>query len=178
MRASRGELLTARFWAKVNITDGCWEWTGGGHPYARLKAEGHTRQASHISWELAYGPIPSGVQICHHCDNPHCVRPDHLFLGTQRDNLADASAKGRLRTRDAGNRGNGLSGERHPNRIHPERMARGEHHGRAKMTEEGVIEARRLSAEGWTLARLSERYGVLITTLSMIIRRETWQHVP
>lgn len=86
------------FWHYVNKTDECWLWTGwcnsGGHGqffdgYKKVVASRH-------SWELENGPIPEGLFICHHCDNPPCVRPEHLFLGTPKDNTHDAIAKGRL----------------------------------------------------------------------------------
>lgn len=106
----------ARFWAKVN-KDGpapilqpalgpCWLWTasvtGSGkvnHGQFTLSRNGQPQvhlYAHRISWELAYGPIPDGLKICHHCDIPRCVRPAHLFLGTQADNLHDAARKGRI----------------------------------------------------------------------------------
>ena len=178
MRESRGELLNARFWAKVRIAEGCWEWTGGGHTYGQIKIEGRMRLAHHVSYELAHGPIPPGVQVLHHCDNPGCVRPDHLFLGTQSDNLRDMVAKGRGLTDEQQSAIRHPHGDDHWMRSKPERIARGERHGRAKMTAETVQEARRLSADGWTLARLAERYGVRMSTLSMIIRRVTWRHLP
>ena len=87
-----------RIWKFVQKTDGCWEWTG--QRCARgygLVAVTHTtvRRAHRVIWELVNGPIPAGMVICHHCDNPPCVRPDHLFIGTQADNMRDMQAKGR-----------------------------------------------------------------------------------
>ena len=88
-----------RFWTRVvgDLATGCWLWTGprfregyGSLSYGPLRIRAHR-----FSWELHVGPIPEGLVVCHRCDNPPCVRPDHLFLGTQSDNLHDAVAKGR-----------------------------------------------------------------------------------
>ena len=90
-----------RFWAKVQKTEGCWLWTGGFHDrrtrYGAL-ARGHGCQTinTHIaSWILHFGPIPDGLWVLHHCDNPPCVRPDHLWLGTNVENMRDMAQKGR-----------------------------------------------------------------------------------
>jgi hypothetical protein len=101
----------ARFWSHVQKVDGdgCWEWQStffrkpGGYAYASFKMKGKQRVASRVAWELTHGPIEGHVPghpelevcVCHHCDNPKCVRPDHLFLGSDADNCADKVAKGR-----------------------------------------------------------------------------------
>ena len=92
--------VAERFWSKVRRTDGCWLWTAsvskaGG--YGLLRVNGATRTTHRISWEIAYGPIPVGLSVLHRCDVPACVRPSHLFLGTQQDNLRDMHSKGRGR---------------------------------------------------------------------------------
>lgn len=94
----RGGSVESRFWSKVQKTDDCWLWRATRFPkgYGQIKIKGRRRLAHRVAWELTNGPIPDGLQVCHHCDNPPCVRPDHLFLGTQSDNIQDAVSKGRM----------------------------------------------------------------------------------
>lgn len=95
--------LDQRFWSWVNKTDGCWIWMGhlnqGRGFFAVTTESGKKRTliASRFAWELSSGrPIPKGISVLHKCDNPTCVRPEHLFLGTQKDNMRDAATKGRI----------------------------------------------------------------------------------
>lgn len=87
----------ARFWSHVEKADGCWEWTGtvsaGGR--AAISFNCVSYYAYRVSYMLAYGPVPVDLLVCHRCDNPLCVRPDHLFLGTHADNAQDCRDKGR-----------------------------------------------------------------------------------
>ena len=94
--------IVARFWAKVHKTPTCWFWTGSalkGYGQFTIKAPGHPQRhvyAHRVVWEQTNGPITDNLYVLHKCDTPLCVRPDHLFLGTQAENLADARQKGRL----------------------------------------------------------------------------------
>lgn len=85
-----------RFWSKVNKTDECWLWTRGRtkQGYGTFSLDGKTHNAHRLAWLFTYGD-PGELQVLHRCDNPPCVRPDHLFLGTVADNMKDRDAKGR-----------------------------------------------------------------------------------
>lgn len=88
--------LTERFWSKVEKTEGCWLWRAGHSArgygcFARTPTQ--ICRAHRVAYELTYGPIPAGLYVCHHCDNRNCVRPDHLYLGTQHDNMRDRSLR-------------------------------------------------------------------------------------
>lgn len=99
MAEPTGRAKTARdfFWTKVRKTDGCWEWTGSrtnkayGQFYDGLRGV----RAHRYSWEIEHGAIPSGACVLHRCDDPICVRPDHLFLGSHAENMADMTTKRR-----------------------------------------------------------------------------------
>lgn len=87
------------FWPQVKRTDTCWLWMGrrGHRDYGMYRHHMVSYRAHRWSWMLEHGPIPPGLLVCHKCDNPPCVRPDHLFLGTPLDNIRDMESKGRAR---------------------------------------------------------------------------------
>lgn len=93
--------IEGRFWAKVakGHSNECWEWIGAktSKGYGTIRDQGRTRRATHVAWEFANGrPIPEGMMVCHSCDSPPCVNPDHLWVGTGSDNIKDCYAKGRF----------------------------------------------------------------------------------
>lgn len=175
MRASTGALLLGRFWSRVQMGDGCWEWQGSRTQfgYGKLKVQGVERTTHRFSWELANGPIPEGAYVLHRCDNPPCVRPDHLFLGTARDNIVDAYSKGRA-VPPGGRR---YRGSDHWTNVQPAGVARGERVGGAKLTADQVRDIRRLYTEGATLHALADQFGVRFTNVHMIVTRKTWKHI-
>lgn len=165
--------LAARFWAKVRKSDACWEWTGSRYPngYGQFRGKGARGYAHITSWELHSGPVPDGFWVLHRCDNPPCVRPEHLFVGPPKTNTADMWAKGRARP-------TGARPERQRLRLHPELALRGEASPVAKLTEVAVREIRAAHAAGGISKRaLGARYGVSDATIGFIVRRETWAHV-
>lgn len=141
----------------------CQEWTGSRLPkgYGRTKDR---RYAHRVAFEDAYGPIAPGLLVLHRCDNPPCVRPSHLFLGTAADNTADMMAKGRNGTR-----------------ARPERIARGELCHTAKLTVEDVRTIRTVYSPGrhsaTNSARLAGVYGVDKGTICRLVRGQSWAHV-
>lgn len=159
----------ALFWAKINKTSSCWLWTASKSPhgYGWFSIGRKAHRAPRVSWLLHFGPIPQGLFVLHACDTPACVRPDHLWLGTQADNLHDAKLKGRTAT-----------GDRNGTRTHPEARARGEKQGRAKLTREEVLEIRKRFAAGGIFQRhLAQEFNINRKTVSTIVNRRTWTHV-
>lgn len=136
------------------------------------------KPAHRWAWEKFFGPIPSGFCICHHCDNPPCINPDHLFLGTNVDNTRDRTLKGRT----ASGPRNGAhthperrpAGERHGRHTQPWATARGERAGRVKLTTQQVLDIR---AKRESIRAASNRYGVGMTHIKRIRRRAVWTHV-
>jgi hypothetical protein len=163
--------LAERFYSRVERTEACHIWRGTrnklGYGVMRPGGAGTNHVGAHrIAWELAHGTIPDGLIVCHRCDNPPCVNPDHLFLGTQADNVADKVAKGRCAT-----------GEAHGSRTKPESVRRGELNGIAKLTTQQVLEIRTKHAEGISQHRLALQYNISLRTIHSVVKRQSWQHV-
>lgn len=165
--------IAERLWARVTKQsgdDGCWIFNGGNvKGYGMIREPGKSgrhRRAHRVAYELTYGPITDGLLVCHRCDNPPCVNPRHLFLGTATDNQRDASAKGRT-----------AKGDRNGSRLHPDTRARGERQHLAKLTSEQVVDIRRLAGEV-SQRELARRFGVTRQAIKAVVRRDTWRHVP
>jgi hypothetical protein len=151
-----------RFWARVSkLPDlpGCWLWTGGlRRKYGSFGRSGRLYLAHRMAWELSYGAIPAGMSVCHKCDNPPCVNPAHLFIGTHAENMADMAAKGRSR---------GFPGDLHWSRQNLDKLPRGDAHANSKLTDAQVREVR--AALG-TNRQIAREYGVSDTLIGRIRR--------
>ncbi len=157
-RPRKRTLPADRFWKYVEKTEGCWLWTaargGGGYGQLGVGRMGENRfvRAHRLSYEIHVGAIPDGMCVLHHCDNPQCVRPDHLFLGTPRDNSEDMIRKGRH-----------SYGEKRPLSV---------------LTADQVREMRCLfAAGGVTKMALARRFKINHATVRAILARKAWKHV-
>lgn len=152
--------LEERFWPKVQKTDFCWIWTGAreGRPKFQygvirgVKKNGFRMEMAHrVSWMIHNGPIPDGKQVLHRCDNPPCVNPSHLFVGTHQDNMDDCTKKGRRQC--------------------------GERASLAKLTADGVKSIRNQYKKGARSKTLAEDFGVHQSTILGVLSGRTWKHV-
>lgn len=160
----RGHKITPspeeRFWSKVDKSGGentCWIWIGSklGRGYGMFGISPKKIVRAHrYSYELNTGEIPDNLFVLHHCDNPSCVNPKHLWLGTNDDNMKDMASK---------HRSSDNKGEKNPNR---------------KLTSENVLWIReRYSQAGITYKKLGDMFGVTKETIHHIIRRIIWKHI-
>lgn len=171
----------ARFWAKVDKTGDCWVWTAGLNRfgYGKFYFEGRTVGAHKASLALHEGTALSDRWVLHHCDNPPCVRPDHLYYGTPAENVHDAIVRGRV-----------VTGDDHWTHREPERLTRGDDHwtrrmpgatagernGRAKVTAADAAAIRvTYAAGGISQSTLASQYGVSQVQISHIIRGAAWK---
>jgi hypothetical protein len=149
--------LSDRFWAKVSKQEsGCWEWTGAKtNGYGVIGVRRNTIEKAHrISYMIHKGDFQQAMCVCHVCDNPGCVNPEHLFIGTHRDNAADRDAKGRA----------------------VQKPVRGEDQGLAKLTENSVRRIR-IVAGAMSLQKLADLFGVSKKSILNVVQRKTWSHV-
>lgn len=147
------------FWKKIKITDGCWNWIAGKTKkgYGHFGVDEKLILAHRVSWMIHFGEIPHdgsyhGICVLHKCDNPPCVNPSHLFLGTNADNNHDKAAKGRCNA------------------------PTGEAQGLSKLTADKVRQIRKYYAIGdTTLHKLAAMFGVHYSTISDVVRGKTWR---
>lgn len=144
------------FWARVEKSNGCYEWQGAVTPigYGSVRRWGHTMPAHRVAWTLTYGPIPPGIKVLHKCDNRRCCRPDHLFLGSQIDNIHDMIAKGRA--------------------VYP-----APRNGKTKLTDAQAIHIRSLyKSKQITQDQLALDFGVSQSVISRIVNPRSHLSVP
>lgn len=164
------------FWDRVEKGDGCWRWTGkpSSAGYGRVGVGKRRVVFAHRrAWELTHGPVPDGMCVLHRCDNPICVRPDHLFLGTRGDNARDMASKGRAHLQ---RRPHAMAGDKHWSRQKPTLVRRGEDHHQAKLAAADAVAIRNAFADGATHAALAAQYGVSEGTIGFIVKGTTWKH--
>ncbi len=147
-----------RFWKLVDKKEpeSCWPWLGDTMKlnYGRFSYAGTRRLAHRVAYELTYGPIePPSLSVCHHCDNPNCVNPNHLFLGTPADNVADCILKGRKKVNSP----------------------KGEAHYKHKLTASNIAESKQLSQEGIPQRKGANMYHVNQAQIWRIIHDKTWR---
>jgi len=157
----------AAFWARVKKTDGCWVWSGGmsGCGYGQMPMKMRDRKAHRFSWRIHNGPIPRGLFVLHKCDNPPCVNPDHLFLGTNLDNAKDRAQKGRS-----------AFGDRNGRHTHPEKVLRGEASPQSKLTANQVREIReKHQGRRFGYLETAKELGVTPQAIGFIVRGVNWK---
>lgn len=149
--------LIERFESHFTKTDGCWEWmaTRSINGYGRINIDGKYYGAHRVAYNLYIGDLPDNMCVCHHCDNPGCVNPSHLFLGTRSDNMKDCVKKGRRRLP----------------------VASGEKPAGYKLTEEQVMEIRSKYPGDKSQRKIASEYGVSQSEIWRIIHRVHWANI-
>lgn len=159
-----------RFWRHVDKTSTCWNYTGNrdkdGYGILRQGFGISKCKAHRFSFRLANGDFDERLWVLHSCDNPSCVNPDHLFLGTNIDNVNDMVVKGRV-----------MKGDRHHRKLHPEKYPRGERWPTSKLTADKALKIKQLLSSGATLRSLGRVFGVSKQTIAGIRDGRLWSHI-
>jgi len=146
-----------RFWSKVDKTESCWEWTGAkstdGYGYMWILRQKLSIKTHRLSYIYEYGLVEKELCVCHRCDNPKCVRPDHLWQGTTAENNFDRIAKGRTASH---------VGEKNPS---------------AKLKKEDIMEIKELRKTGLSQQKIANIFHVSQVRISMILLGKTWKHL-
>lgn len=152
--------IVDRLLSRIKVTpNGCFEWQGSRKGktkesgYGRIQIDGKTHLAHRVSYQVFRGPTPPGMHVCHKCDNPCCINPSHLFLGTVQDNLRDAASKGRTDKRT------------------------GERNASCKLTTETILAIRESHAMGVSSYDIARKYSISHAHTRKIINRKRWAHV-
>lgn len=168
--------LKCKLLKNINIKNDCWEWnkslTNTG--YGKLIHEGKSLISHRVSFEVFKGEIPEGLFVCHTCDNKKCINPDHLWAGTQKDNILDAKSKGRLPIQ-FGRKHTQETKEKFKKRLHSDR--RGEKHHLRKLKNEDVFKIRNMLENGLTQTEIANQFGVHSSAISNIKNRKSWSHI-
>jgi len=155
MTQGRKQPLIERFWAKVDRgnNDECWNWKGSTIAgYGGISEKGRRLYSHQVAYTIAYGSIPEGMWVLHQCDNRKCCNPSHLWLGTRQDNIDDM--------------------------VNKDRHSRGERKGKgAKLTDDKIVEIRKLKELGISQKELAVRFSVNQSTISRICAVKNWRHI-
>lgn len=175
-----------RFMRKVDqsAASECWLWIGATRPngYGNFLLGGRTTGAHRAAWSLLKGEIPTGMQVCHRCDTPSCVNPEHLFLGTQQDNLNDMGAKGRRVVAPHDGSNNPMFGRRHSHEARQAQSIRararmGSLHNRATIDEVMARAIKDFCARGAGSTEVAAQLGVSIHVVRGIRSGKNWRHI-
>ena len=154
-----GLSIEEKFEKYVERAEGCWKWHGstdGKFGYGRIYSGRHKYIYAHrLSYQLVHGEFAPGLEVLHHCDNANCCNPEHLYAGTHQDNMRDMKERKRY--------------------VIPH--VKGEQCGQAKLTENDVLEMRKLHSQGFNCRQLSQRFGISRQAANKIILRQRWMHI-